>query len=232
MLCTFLNCDYKVVAKALANRVKKFLPRMLNSDQTGFMKGRFIGDNIRLIHGIINYTAKENLPGLLLFLDFEKAFDTVEWNFIEKTLGIFGFGSSFVKWINMCYSNIESCVSVNNGWSTDFFKLGRGVRQGYPLSPDLFILCLEVLAEKIRETRSIKGIMISQNEVKISQYDDDTTIFLDGSKESLLSALQTLEIFRKMSGLKLNNKKTEALWVGVYKECDVILRPEKKPKMD
>ena len=74
--------------------------------------------------------------------------------------------------------------------------------------------------------------MISQNEVKISQYDDDTTIFLDGSKESLLSALQTLENFRKMSGLKLNNKKTEALWIGVYKECDVILRPEKKAKMD
>ena len=95
---------------------------MLNSDQTGFMKGRFIGDNIRLIHGIINYTAKENLPRLLLFLDFEKAFDTVEWNFIKKTLGIFGFGSPFVKWINMCYSNIESCLSVNNGgWSTDSF---------------------------------------------------------------------------------------------------------------
>ena len=102
---------------------------MLYSDQTGFMKGRFIGDNIRLIDEIINYTAEENLPGLLLFLDFEKAFDTVEWNFIQKTLGIFGFGSSFVKWINMCYNNIESCV-LNNGWCTDLFELGRGVRQG------------------------------------------------------------------------------------------------------
>ena len=90
---------------------------------------------------------------------------------------------------------------------------------------------MEVLAEKIRETKSIKGIMISQNEVKISQYADDTTIFLDGSKESLLSALQILENLRKMSGLKLN-KKTEALWIRVYKESDVILCPEKKPKMD
>ena len=155
---------------------------------------------------IINYTAEENLPGLLLFLDFEKAFDTVEWNFIQKTLGMLG------------------CV-LNNGWSTDFFKLERGVRQGCPLSPYLFILCVEVFAEKIRKTKCIKGIMISQNEVKISQYADDTTLFLDGSKESLLSALQVLENFRKMSGLKLNNKKTEALWIGVYKESDVILSP-------
>ena len=65
---TLLNCDYKIVAKALANRVKIFL-RKINSDQTGFMKGRFIGDNIRLIDGIINYIAEETLPGLLLFLD-------------------------------------------------------------------------------------------------------------------------------------------------------------------
>ena len=81
---TLLNCDYKIVPNALTNRVKKFLPRMLNSDQTGFMKGRFIGDNIRLIDEIIDYTAEENLPGLLLFLDFEKALDTVEWNLIRK----------------------------------------------------------------------------------------------------------------------------------------------------
>ena len=125
----------------------------------------------------------------------------------------------------MCYKNVESCV-LNNGWSTDFLKLERGVRQGCPLSPYIFILCVEVLAEKIWKTKSIKGIMISQNKFKISQYADDTTLFLDGSKESLLSALQVLENFRKMSGLRLNNKKTEALWIGVYKGSDVILCPE------
>ena len=205
------------MAKALANRVKKFLSKMLNSDQTGFMKGRFIGENIRLIDGIINYTAEQNLPGLLLFLDFEKAFDTVEWNFILKKRLEYLALDRLLSNGSTCYNNIESCV-LNDGWSTDFFKLGRGVRQGCPLSLYLFILCVEVLAEKIRETKSIKGIMISQNEVKkISQYADDTTIFLDGSKESLLAALQILENFRKMSGLKLNNKKAEALWIGVYK---------------
>ena len=81
---TLLICDYKIAAKALANRLKKVLPKLVNSDQTGFMKGRFIGENIRLIDGVINSAEVENIPGLLLFLDFEKAFDTVEWAFIKK----------------------------------------------------------------------------------------------------------------------------------------------------
>ena len=89
------------------------------------------------------------------------------------------------------------------------------------------MLCVEVLAEKIRKlNQNIKGIMVSQNEVKISQYADDTSLILDGSRESLISALQVLENFSKVSGLKLNNKKTEALWIGAYKERDDVLCPE------
>ena len=80
---TLLNCNYKIAAKALANRLKKVLPKLVNSDQIGFMKGRFIGENIRLIDRVINFAEVENIPGLLLFLDFEKAFDTVEWAFIS-----------------------------------------------------------------------------------------------------------------------------------------------------
>ena len=102
----------------------------MNSDQTGFMKGRFIGENIRLIDGVINFAEAGNIPGLLPFLDFEKAFDTVEWVFIKKTFQQFTFGPSMIKWINICYNNIESCV-LNNGWSTVFFtgaqpKAGTG----------------------------------------------------------------------------------------------------------
>ena len=185
---TLLNCDYKIGAKTIANRLKTFLPKLINSDQTGFLKGRFIGENIRLIDGIINFTAAKNIPGLLLFLDFEKAFDTVEWPFLQKTFQHFNFGPSIINWIKLCYSNIESCV-LNNGWSTDFFKLERGVRQGCPLSPYLFILGVEILAEKIRTNKSVKGICVQENEIKLSQYADDTTLILDGSKESFTSAL-------------------------------------------
>ena len=88
---TLLNCDYKIAAKSIPNRLKVFLPNLINNDQTGFIKGRFIGENIRLIDSVICYAKEENIPGLLLFLDFEKAFDTIEWPFIRKTLQYFGF---------------------------------------------------------------------------------------------------------------------------------------------
>ena len=73
---SLLNCDYKIAAKAIANRFKHVFPNLIDNDQTGFLKGRFIGENIRLVDGVIKYAAAKNIPGLLLFLDFEKAFDT------------------------------------------------------------------------------------------------------------------------------------------------------------
>ena len=105
---TLLNCDYKIAAKAIANRLRNVIRKIINNDQTGFLKGRFIGENIRLIDGIINHTESNKIPGLLLFLDFEKAFDTVEWPFIWKTLDSFNFGPSITNWIKLCYQNIES----------------------------------------------------------------------------------------------------------------------------
>ena len=92
---TLLNYDYKIFAKAIANRIKKVLLYLINSDQTGFLKGRLIGENIRTIEEIINFTEEENRPGLLLFIDFEKAFDSLEWHFIEKSLMHFNFNWPF-----------------------------------------------------------------------------------------------------------------------------------------
>lgn len=196
-----LNCDYKIAAKAIANRFKQVIPNIISHDQTGFLKGRFIGENIRLIDGIIKHTAAKNIPGLLLFLDFEKAFDTVEWSFLQKTLQHYNFGQSAINWIRLFYHNTESCI-LNNGWSSNFFKLERGgVRQGCPLSPYLFILGVEILAKTIRKNKNIKVITISEQEVKISQYADDTTLVLDGSPTSLTTSLQILDLASEVSGL-------------------------------
>ena len=142
---TLLNSDYKIAAKSIANRLKPLLPDLINYDQTGFIRGRFIGENIRLIDSVICYAKENNIPGLLLFLDFEKAFDTIEWPFIRKTFQHFGFGSSILKWLNLFYCCPESCV-LNNGWASDFFEIQKGVGQGCPLSPYLFVLAVEVLA--------------------------------------------------------------------------------------
>ena len=161
-----------------------FLQKLISHDQTGFIKNRFIGDNIRLIDVVIKYTAAKNIPGLLLFLDFEKAFDTPEWPFIQRTLQHFGFGLSFQKWIKIFYHDIESCV-LNNGWESNFFELTRGVWQGCPLSPCLFILSAELMAENVRKTKEIGDSTVCGEEIKLIQYADDTTFILDGSEESL-----------------------------------------------
>ena len=196
-----------IVAKAIANRLRNVIPKIINNEQTGFLKGRFIGENIRLIDGIRNHTKTNNIPGLLLFLDFENAFDPGEWPFIWKTLDSFNFGLSITNWIRLCYQNIESCV-LNNGWASNFFALERGVRQGCPLSPYIFLLCVEILTERIRTNKDIEGIFIKGNEIKISQYADGTTLErLKGSEKSLTSALHDLDLFSTISDLKLNNKK-------------------------
>ena len=103
---------------------------------------------------------------------------------------------------------------MNNGWTSNFFEIQRGVRQGCPLSPYLLILSAEVLATAIRKNTNIKGISVNNVKIKLSQYADDTTLILDGSRESLLSSLAMLDDFSKVSGLRLNDKKTEALWIG------------------
>ena len=202
-----------------------FLPKLVSSDQTGFIRDRFIRENIRLIDSIIKYTKAKNMPGLLLFLDFETAFDTLEWPFICKTFELFGFGPSLLNWLKVFYCNSERFL--NNGWASNFFELNLGVRQGCMLSPYLFILSVEVLADAIRQKKEIRGITVKDKEIKLSQYADDMTLILDGSVESLLESLKVIDYFGNISGLRLNTKKTEALWSGASLDWDFKLCPQK-----
>ena len=157
---TLLNLDYKIASKVITKRLEKVLTFLINPDQTGFIKGRYIGQNIRLINDILEQTKLRNIPGILLQLDFCKAFDTIEWEFIQRTIALFNFGGSIQRWISIFYFNTESAV-LNNGFCTNYFRLSRGVRQGCPLSPYLFILAAELLACKIRQDNEIQGITFS-----------------------------------------------------------------------
>ena len=102
---TLLNIDYKIATKAIANRMKNVLPNIINNCQTGFLKGRYIGENIRLLFDIIEHSSETNNPACLIFADFEKAFDSLDHNFMIKTLSSFNFGESFLKWINLFYTD-------------------------------------------------------------------------------------------------------------------------------
>ena len=132
-----------------------------------------------------------------------------------KALSAFNFGPSLIHWIQTFYRNITSTV-MNDGYTTTPFQILRGVRQGDPLSPYLFIICLEILAINIRRNKEIQGIVIDNEEIKLEIFADDLTSFLRDSA-SLNALLGTIECFTLCSGLKINYEKTEAMLLGNYK---------------
>ena len=163
---TLLNVDYKILSACLARRMKLVLNDIISPSQKGFLPGRFIGENTRLVLDIANYLEYRNMSGILLLLDFEKAFDSVEWSFLIKCLDTYNFGEDFKKWFKILYSDSESCTT-NNGHASRFFKLERGCRQGDPLSPYLFLLAIEPLAAAIKKEKGIKGVKIGNLEYVI-----------------------------------------------------------------
>ena len=209
---SLLNTDYKILTKSLAMRIRNVMPTIIHEDQTGYIKSRFIGQNIRIISDIISYTSLTRTPGILIAIDFEKAFDTVRWSFLEKALQVYNFGEQFQRWIKVLYTNITTSV-INNGHTSPYFNLERGIRQGCPLSAFLFILVVELLAHKIRCDVSIDGIKVKTKVIKITQLADDTTCFVKNVR-SLKQVLQVMNCFYECAGLKINVEKTKAMYLG------------------
>jgi hypothetical protein len=205
-----LNVVYKLASGCIAERIKLYLDKLIHNDQTGFMKGKFIGENTRLIYDIMHYTESRQIPGLLMLIDFEKAFNTVSWKFIQETVCFFNFGISIQNRIKLFYNQIKSCV-IQNGIVSQYFSPERGCRQGDPISPYLFLLCAEILGILIRKNKDIKGITIDGEEFKISQYADDTSIILDGSTSSMDGIIRVLDYFAIISGLRINFSKTKMI---------------------
>ena len=190
-------------------------PDLISTDQSGFMAGRFIGENIRQVYDIMNYTELNYIHGLLLLIDFEKAFDSVSHNFIFKTPDLLKFGDSFKRWIKVFYNHVQSSVLVN-GHMTPLLKIKSGCRQGDGLSPYIFLLCSQVLNIAINNNDNIKGIKID-NSTKSCNMPMILPFFLDGTENSLSATLKLLDDFHKISGLKVNIDKTNAVWIGSKK---------------
>ncbi len=165
------------MAKSFSNRLQEVLPFLIDSDQSAYLKDRFIRENVRLLQDLAFFSKENNLHGIILNIDFEKAFDSVNWNFMYRTLREFDFGDILINYFKTMYNNIESAV-LNNGGSGKFIKLEPGVRQGCPLSAYLFITVIEALATHIRNNSNIKGIKIGNCEIKLSLLADDLNVFL------------------------------------------------------
>ena len=124
------------MSTSLTLRIKKVLSSLIHSDQTAYVKDRYIGESVRLIIDVLEITAHEKIEAILFSADLEKAFDSIGHSFFPA-LKCFGFGDEFIQWVRTLVNNAEICV-MNNGHSTGYFLLETGTRQGDPLSAHLF----------------------------------------------------------------------------------------------
>lgn len=191
---------------------------IVHQDQTCGVVGRTIFSNLHLVRDVLDYIDKTNEPAILLMLDQEKAFDRVDHEFMLRVLRKFGFGTFFCHWVEIFYAHAFSRILVNGALSCPVY-LHRGVRQGYPLSPLLYVLVSEVLSTQIRNCRDIEGFLLPGAgglQFEISQYANDATSILK-SEKSLSCMLDVVRKFELGSGAKLNTSKSEAMWLGRWR---------------
>ena len=216
---SLLNTDYKLASKIVTEHLKKVMDSIVHQDQTCGVLGHSIFSNLHLGRDVLDFIDKTNEPAILLTLDQEKAFDRVDHEFMLRVLRKFGFGPSFCHWVEIFYAHAFSRILVNGALSCPVY-LHRGVRQGCPLSPLLYVLVSEVLSMQIRNCNDIEGFLLPGAgglQFKISQYADDATSTLK-SEKSLCYMPGVVHKFELGSGAKLNTSKSEAMWLGRWRD--------------
>jgi hypothetical protein len=210
---TVLNTDYKIFTRALTTRLTSAVPEIIHRDQAGFMKGRRIEDQTELIKLMISACEVEEVNGVIVCLDQEKAYDKISHDFLFRSLRKFGFSVHFVNTVQSLYSDAHTVVIINGEVSSPF-RITRGVRQGDPLSCLLFNIAIESLATMLRES-NLEGLRIRGDVERTiaTLFADDTTVYL--SEQDSFSDLQTvLQMWCRASRAKFNVQKTEIIPVG------------------
>ena len=210
---TLLNSIYKLVSGCIAEHIKPHLDSIIHGDQKGFVSGRYIGEAVRSTYDILQWAKNNNRTGILLLIDFEKAYDSLSFSFIKKCLNFFNFGQSLMKWVDILLQNFSAVIN-HCGNISQKFNIGRGARQGDPIASYFFIICIEVLAIKLRSDPVIKGFQLENFSHLLELYADDCTVFLENDEDSLRKTLEDLDIFYSISGLRISVSKTKAIWFG------------------
>ena len=223
---TLQNSIYKLMSSVISNRINLVLPTIIHNDQSGFVNGRYIGDCIRNTFDIMQWAKCKKKTGLLLLIDFHKAFDSVSFKYIDKCLQFFGFGNNFKKWINILLHNFKACIN-HAGNISEFFEVSRGCRQGDPIAAALFVLSIEILCIKLRSSSNVTGFKVENKEILLSLYADDCSIFLEYNATNLENTINILNDFYLVSGLKIHLSKSQCVIFGNlpidnYKLCNHI----------
>lgn len=225
-LISLLNCSYKLITKVLANRLANVINLLVDKAQVGFLRNRFILDNVAIAQEVISEIHDKKLEGILLKIDFEKAYDKVNWDFLLELLKARGFSLRWIGWINACLRTGVSSVLVN-GIEGRKFVCKRGLRQGDPLSPLLFVLVADVFARMLlrsKEKMDIRGLGNFDNGILTLQYADDTILFSMPQLEKIRNLKLILYLFENVSGLNINFNKSEAIWLEGDEEKRLIAK--------
>ena len=220
---TLLNVDYKIFTHAVKNRIIETLPHLISQAQTGFQSGKSTHDNLILMSMVLEHYEKNNYEeGLILQVDFQRAFDSVEHYFLFKVMESMGFGSYILKLVKTAFAGCMSFININGHLSSPVY-ICRGLHQGSPLSPVLFLLVAQVFNRRLELNNDIVGINISGVDLLLSLYADDTDMFLKASISCLEAIILELEIFGSMSGCKANMDKTGCIPLGRARSNNLLL---------
>ena len=212
---------YKIMAKVLANRLSLVVSKIISSPQNAFVKERQILDSVLIANECIDSRIRSGIPGVLCKLDLEKAYDHVNWNFLLYMLRRCGFSARWIGWISFCISSVRFSILVN-GSPSGFFSSSRGLRQGDPLSPLLFVIVMEGFSrmmDKAVESGLLSGFLVGNRGITTLMmphllFADDTLIFSAAEHDQILNLRYVLTWFEAITGLRINLGKFELVLVG------------------
>lgn len=208
------NVLYKIIAKVLANRLQKILPQIISEEQSAFVPGRNITDNVLVAFEILHYMKRKHSgqDGVVaLKLDISKAYDRVSWDYLRYRMKAMGFSDKWIKWVMLCVTTISYSISFQ-GSMIGPINPTRGLRQGDPLSPYLFLLCVEGLSKDLSSagsSGSITGCKISNTAPAISHllFADDSFLFFKASINEAVEVKRILNKYEGYSGQAVNYQK-------------------------
>lgn len=215
---SLINCSLKLLTKVLTNRMRLVLDSIISQSQSAYVPGTQISDSIFIANEVVHGLNVGMMHGLIIKIDFEKAFDSISWEFLVQCMRRMNLGDKWIKWIQsiLIFSRISILI---NGSPTKEFSPKRGIRQGDPLSPFLFLLVGEILncmLTRASQLRIFSGIIINKSGFQVShrQFAGDTILFIKNDLKSVMGVKQVLQCFEMLSGLKINFQKSKMFGFG------------------
>ncbi|XP_057745700.1 uncharacterized protein LOC130963614 [Arachis stenosperma] len=230
-LISMVGCVYKVISKILVRRMRQVMPELIGETQSAFVKGRKIHDGAIIAYETVDWLKRRKKEAVIIKLDFQKAYDRVKWSFVDLVLQKMGFGLRWRSWVMECLTTASMSILINGSPSKPF-KMERGLRQGGPLSPFLFVLVVDVLhrmiGEAVRNGR-ISPLLVERDSVELShlQFADDTILFSPPEEETIRNYKRLLRCFELMSRLSINFDKSSLIPVNceeqwVHRMCRLL----------